>query len=420
MGGCQPDIVTYDNGYDDGLTPAGPPAISSIVLALDTAETPSGIEVAAMGDLITILGTNLSQVQSITFNGVPADSREWTAVNSYITVPIPREIISDEQAAQKKVVVTTSKGSAEYTLAVGAPKLLVDGFYNEFASAGDTIDIIGDNFDLFQFATSGKVKLQDGTDADTFPIYNVTRNILTVVIPKETLDGALISVTSDFYQEKTGGDPLTISFRENGFSLMSPENYENWDKKINHGTDGSNKGDPKPLKGLHRNWFIYVKGALKTQWIWGGGVNALGANANGYEAVVANPENYEVKFEILTRQPLAGKQAIGFEYNGKDEVFWEAGESVAFSTNGKWKTVRFSAEEIMLAKNIRSPNGNGTKKVVTSEYCGLGLDYSQAAGEPNVDFAICNFRVVPKRGDVPPTYEHISWASGWFDRYKEE
>ncbi|KAA6301126.1 MAG: hypothetical protein EZS26_002732 [Candidatus Ordinivivax streblomastigis] len=392
---CQEQIVNYNDGYDDGLTPSGPPTIEQIVLAADTAGLPKAITAAEMGDIVVIQGSNLSQIKSLTFNGIEADLKSIYAVNSYVVVPVPR-VLFDEADATGKVVIETSKGTAEANLTVAAPKLVVDGFYNEFANVGDTVDIVGRNFDLFEVdSINGTVKAGD-TDVE---ILAVSERTLTVVVPTETPDGTEFTVSSKIYAEKRN-QPARLKFREGGGSLMGKAEFENWDQGKGKGpkdgdyrADGKKKGEPKPLIGLYRDWFIFCDGNLGgSQFIWAGGANVSG---DGNDPTVADFSNhkddYEFKFEMLTTRAFTSG-SLEFEFGGT-KAPWKPSESAAANTNGKWRTIRFDAKDALA--------GTGTGWV------NLAIQYSQSVDDAVIGFAMCNFRVAKKVSDTV-SYEKIS------------
>ena len=65
---CQ-DIVTYNDGYDDGMTSNGAPSISAIYRADDT-EMTAPLTGAAFEDMIKLTGENLSHARKVMLNDV--------------------------------------------------------------------------------------------------------------------------------------------------------------------------------------------------------------------------------------------------------------------------------------------------------------------------------------------------------------
>jgi hypothetical protein len=65
---CQ-DIVTYNDGYDDGMTSNGVPSISAIYRADDT-EMTAPLTGAAFEDMIKLTGENLSHAKKVMLNEI--------------------------------------------------------------------------------------------------------------------------------------------------------------------------------------------------------------------------------------------------------------------------------------------------------------------------------------------------------------
>ncbi|MDR0829787.1 MAG: glycan-binding surface protein [Prevotellaceae bacterium] len=384
---CQDDIVTWNKNLTDTSTPDGPPEITKIILAGDTAANPTEITSANMGDVIIIYGKNLCQISSITFNGLEVNYRDWYAAKEFVSVPIPRSLLEESQVTNK-VVITTSKGTVSHDLQVAAPRLLINGLYNEFAAPGETVQVLGDNFDLYAVGknAAGENDFLNGDvslDGDPIEIISVTRNIITLKIPENTADGAVFEVSSEVYRSHGGTEPAKFAFRELGTLMMTE--YDNWGSDDFSG-DGTKAGDPAPLYGI--SWYVRVAGTFPGDgwyWIFGGGANITDAD------VAANPQNYDLKFEFLT---AAGKPfGVGnleFTIAQGERNSWAAGAggAMALETGGNWKTMTFDFQSFF-----------DTSKVHTgaTAYNEFAIAYQVAAPEEiNVDFCIANARIVKK------------------------
>jgi hypothetical protein len=368
---CQEEIVNYNEGYDDGLTPNGAPKIDMIAYAKDTAAQLTAIDGAAMSDMIVIYGENLSQIQSIRFNDVDADLKTVYAVNSRITMPVPRQFPTIED---NKLTITTSQGNITRDFVVTIPPLILNGLYNEFADAGDTVKIMGANFDLYDITIE---KAEVKISGQTLDIIEAANDYVSVQIPEGTPDGAIITVTSPTVVEQGYEKPLEVSFREWGMSLEQ-ETYGSWGDK--YPADGTKAGEPKPLTG--KDWYTRVVGSFENSywgWIFAGGANMTDQD------FVDHWENYDIKYEVLTQKPFS----IGnfeFEYNGGERKTWQPGAGgIPLNTYGAWKTVTFDASRFV------------NKQAALGSWANFAIAFQAASSETiTVDISFSNFRVVKK------------------------
>lgn len=359
---CQ-DIVTYNDGYDDGLTSYGPPQINKISTA---ANIDNSIDAAAMTSMIVLHGDNLTGVTSIRFNDVEVDLESIYAVRSRITLPVPRVVPAD---VTNTVTVTTDKGTASFPFKVNIPDLVVEGFYNEFVAAGDTTIVIGKYLDLYLLDTLNGVFTLNG--ATIKPIRSVEDSIY-FVIPVGTADGTQLTMSSPLLEES-----LHLSFREHGHSILDLSSVGNV-------TDGSANGDPNPLPGFDK--FMRIHQSFGA-WSWNGffwsGFNLPDPDILDY------PNNYYVKFEINTKSSNPISNVYWILGGDRQELRWDPGYPVNLNTLGKWKTVRLELTE--LYKDASQPNGT---------YLNAGWNAFVFSYQPQVDvnddFSVCNFRIVKK------------------------
>jgi len=361
---CQDDIVTYNDGYDNGLTPSGPPSISKIILAKDTASQPTVIEGASLATMIAIYGENLSQVTSVRFNDVETDLKQVYAVNSRIIVPVPR-VLPEE--IDDKLTITTTKGNVSTIFYVSVPDLLVEGLENEFATAGDTVRITGDYFDLYDVTEEKGAVTINGRSME---LLEADETSLTVVIPEGTPDNSVITVTGPKVE-----NPVSVKFRDFGFTVLTFEGL--WGDWVPM-TDGTNEGDPKPLSGVPT--FLRLNADLEA-WDWDPG-RIYGGGFNFYdEDVVSHPENYYFKFEINTGNPISVGNII-MNLNG--EYKWNPADGgISFDTKKKWKTIRMDLKEL------------GWALTTNPAWNGLSIVY-QPTDATSADISIANARIVKK------------------------
>nr|WP_319397535.1 glycan-binding surface protein [uncultured Carboxylicivirga sp.] len=354
------DIVTYNDGYDDGTKSYGPPEITKITTVGDSSVV---IDQADFADVISIYGVNLSQVVSITFNDVQVDLDEIFARNSRIVLPVPRQV-PDE--IDNTLTIITELGNTSTEFVVEVPPLIVDGLYNEFATAGDEVEVIGKNFDLYGVTVDDAVVEINGQEIE---VLDATETGLKFVIPEQTADNTSIYISSPKVET-----PIEVQFRNAGYRILyfDSENGGMW-SGFEYLTDGSNDGDPLPLYGVSP--YSRVLGNFEA-WSWsvpfGGGFNL------DDEDIVSNPGDYWVKFEMLTKSNKAlsiGNLIVG-------EKSWNPAEGgLAFNTYNNWKTITFDLVEVISAPAI---GWNGWAFVF------------QPSDNIDADFSFCNMRIVKK------------------------
>jgi len=353
------DIVDYNDHYDDGLTSTGAPVIGKITAVTDSTRH---LSEATLDEMISVYGSNLSQVTSIRFNDVEADLSTVYAVNSRIVLPVPRQFPTN---VDNTLTVTTKLGSATVPFVVTIPALVVEGLYNEFATAGDTVSVSGKNFDLYDIDTENGIVELNGQQ---LTILEASATSISFKIPDSTPDNSILQISSQNVPE-----PVAVGFRNWGYRILyyDTQNGGMW-SGADFLTDGSHPGDPKPLTGVDQ--FSRIVGSFGA-WSWnvpfGGGFNLDDAD------IVANPQNYYVKYEITTKSNKS--LSIGNLIFGN--YTWNPGEGgIAFNTYGKWKTMAIELTDFM------SP---------VSGWNGYSIVF-QLSADVDVDFSFCNLRIVKK------------------------
>ncbi|WP_320051898.1 glycan-binding surface protein [uncultured Acetobacteroides sp.] len=363
------DIVTYNDGYDNGLTSTGAPTIAKIS-PVNSRE--SSITEGALAQMIVIQGENLSGVKSITINDVEVDLTEAYIKAKEIVLPIPRVLPT---TVNNKLVVTTQKGVVSVDFKVVIPDLKLDGLYNDFVNPGDTARIEGDFFDLYKVdKANGSVTL-GGNKID---IIDATGSEIRVKIPDNAVPGSKIVISSPLVKT-----PLELKWRDTGIQLLNYADLGgyNWIwAGANLITSGSNAGDPKPLIGYPSYSRVVRSNVAAWDWfvIFGGNTAVNDAD------VVAHPENYWFKFEINTKSssPLAIGNMI-FQLNGGQYSWNPAAGGISFNTYEKWRTVKLDLKTFMGDKTIE--NGRNPFNIIFLNTALFSCDLS-----------LVNFRIVHK------------------------
>src|SRR6187402_1463973 len=123
------------------------PTITRVAQPLDSSSINSG----AFTQWVIIYGTNLGSTQSVTFNDQSVDYKTIYSSDTSVTVQIPRAIPKD---ITNTITVTTKGGTATYQFTTMIPDLKLSGMLNEYTAIGDTLILLGQNFDLYDLDTS--------------------------------------------------------------------------------------------------------------------------------------------------------------------------------------------------------------------------------------------------------------------------
>lgn len=362
------DIVDYNDHWDNQLTSYGPPSIRKVATPSDTA---TALTSGALTQMIIIQGNNLTGVKSILFNDVEVDLSTIYATRYKITLPIPRIL---PENITNILTIETEKGTTTFPFEVTIPSLVLNGFYNEFTQAGDTAQIVGDFLDLYEITEELGTFTLNGSEAK---VLDFTDKSFKVIVPENTPDNSIFTLSSPRLDT-----PISLKYREVGYQIL---NYEDLSSNgiwagSEYITNGTKPGDPEPLIGKYTR-FAGSFGTWSWNNVFGGGFNLNDAD------IVANPQNYYVKFEILTKQE---KPINDFEKIIMQNMEWYPSTGgVSFNTYGQWKTVRLDVTEVF--KDDNTP----TKTSLTVGWNGFGIVH-QPGNEVSPDFSICNFRFVKK------------------------
>lgn len=191
-------FVTADGGTTS--------ALYTIVGAAPTITSLSATS-GAVGDLITIEGTDFTGVTSVQFGGVDADlfSADTLFTDTSITVPVPTGAITGV------VTVVTPAGSAE-----SADTFTVDGGPNPptgptITSLSSTSGVAGDIITISGTGLASATSVTfNGVEADlTNPDTVISDTSITVVVPSSATSGAISVVTLE--GTATSTDAFTIN-----------------------------------------------------------------------------------------------------------------------------------------------------------------------------------------------------------------
>jgi hypothetical protein len=268
------------------------------------------------------------------------------------------------------------------------PDLVVTGFYNDFANAGDTVQIVGKNFDLYELTKeTAEVTLEDGTP---LKVLASTHSSLSVIVPGDTPDESIFRVHCEKAREEGIENPIKIKFRDPGVASIQTFGSGLWGPWVTDlKTDGSNPGDPKPLLNAAHEIIDFSRLNLNLEaydWepgmIYGGGFNLT------ENEVVSNPENYCLKFEINTNKPITcGNILIECTPGGDNARYkWNpAAGGIPFNNYKKWETIAIEMTDCVKAGWDLKPGGWNSFAINMQPEEDIAVDYS-----------IANIRIVKK------------------------
>jgi hypothetical protein len=373
LASCQ-DVVEYQAILDASNTSTGAPKITKISPVTDRTKEITGGE---LSQIIIIQGTNLAGVKAIYFNDVESDIKDVYVKVNEIVLPVPRVLPLE---VTNKIKIVTELGETSAPFEVNIPPLVLKGLKNEFALPGDTVNIVGDNFDIYKFTEEDLVIRLNNTSVK---IIEATQTVIRVEIPSGAQDNSVISLSSPNVTEAK-----TIPYRKSGFAGIILDNLArgHWGG-AEWQTDGTKLGDPKPI--INRP-FIHI---IKTVGQYSG-FEFLNCNTTAVTAAedldfFAHPENYYFKFELNTdiAHPIT-RLSFLFQWNWQNAYLWIAGENGSLNTFGEWETMTFEATDVFTQYQ-------STEKF-TFDYLNDFRIWMNPYEASDLNFSVCNFRVEKK------------------------
>ncbi len=341
MASCD-DIVTYNDNYDDGMTSTGAPVINAIYDSEDTEYT-TPLESAVFEQMLVITGDNLAQVKKIMFNDVEMQLSEVYATREKAFMPVPRQI---PENVTNKIVYETELGSTTFDFTVNIPEVKVDGLYFEFCQPGDTVQIVGDYFDLYGFGgetetSTIKMKGQD------LKVDSISEGYIAVIIPEDAQPNSVIDIN---YEGLNGSVHRQVSYMNTAGLVWSKEFVESYQystDKISFVEGDVEKSEP--------DYYINLKGDFE-EWDW---IDIIKSMVNISHEVAASPDEYLLKFDVCSAEntPFYNSGDAGYRFvfntggNTSSSYAWNPSSITSFGTYGKWRTI--SLDLVSVATKIK-------------------------------------------------------------------
>lgn len=326
MASCD-DIVTYNDNYDDGMTSTGAPVISAIYDSEDT-ECITPIGNAVFEQMLILSGDNLAQVKKIMFNDVEVKLADVYATKEKAFLPVPRQI---PENVTNKITYETELGVTTYDFVVNIPEVEVEGLYYEFCQPGDTMQIVGDYFDLYGFGgtvETSTIKM----NGEDLKVDSISEGYITVVIPEDAQPNSVIDIN---YEGVNGNVHRQISYKNTDGLVWEKSFVKSYSfpEKVSFVEGNVEEGEP--------DYYINLMGDFSA-WGW---VDIIKSMVNISSEVAASPNDYLLKFDVCSAEntPFYNSGDAGYRFvfntNGDNSYAWNPSSVTSFGTYGKWCTV---------------------------------------------------------------------------------
>ena len=297
MASCD-DIVTYNDNYDDGMTSTGAPVINAIYDSEDTEYT-TPLASAVFEQMLVITGDNLAQVKKIMFNDVEMQLSEVYATREKAFMPVPRQI---PENVTNKIVYETELGSTTFDFTVNIPEVKVEGLYYEFCQPGDTVQIVGDYFDLYGFGgeTETSTIKMNGQD---LKVDSISEGYIAVVIPEDAQPNSVIDIN---YEGLNGSVHRQVSYMNTAGLVWSKDFVKNYSYPEKVSFVEGHVEDCEP------DYYINLKGDFK-EWDW---IDIIKSTVNISPEVADSPDEYLLKFDVCSAEntPFYNSADTGYRF----------------------------------------------------------------------------------------------------------
>jgi hypothetical protein len=360
-------------------TAGGPPKIERIRLA-DPTTTDSSLTKAGLGSTIVIVGSNLANAQTVSFNGYKIVVNPAYATDNYLIVTISDSVptLATNPNVPNEIKLTTPLGEAVFDFQVLPPPPVVDRISNEYAVPGNAITLYGKYYFFIDTVIfPGNVAVTTGftTSADG--------GTLTLTIPSGIdFNAADLNVHVKSQSGWSGIGRETKLYSKNGVGMIV-----DWDTKTTWSATtplNSAWGISEDPNKIVNSWpgvaslsgeFGLINAAIPNNWGWINAKLVAMANNDGsvnggqlYPSIPAdlydpesNLSNFDMKFEMAVTKPV-GDLVVQVWVPGDFTVTLNLKDFIK-SSDGQWYTV--SANLGNMAKS------DGTKLAKYKDYKAL-------------------------------------------------
>jgi len=393
-------FISCEEKIEDAL----PPVIEMIRSNIPE-ESNAPLEKGGLGQTIVIVGKNLQFTQEIYINDFKTSFLPTFATSTHLVVTIDDETpnFATHGDVSNKIRIVNDAGSAEKDLIILPPAPRVASISNEFAKAGETLQITGQYF----FFVEG-VEFPGGV-ISTQVTAGPNGRTLGVVVPEGVSEAGFVRVITE-----SGAGSSAPAWRFNDSTGM----FADMDEMNPFGAWGAlpvlGSSDPDPVDGN----YIRVTGTDIPSPMWWNNdqvvpLNHFNADDNPtgftWPVLVGDPADYAIKFELNT---AAMWNSGWFEVNlgwtffyrfmpwntpPSPAQYWSVGTRTDVNTNG-WQTMVIPLNMFRL-KPGNDPDGEPIGSLADLAGKGLVMAFQNPdapGGVPIPNFHLCfdNFRLV--------------------------
>ena len=301
-----------------------------IALAFGT----SVIDSVTIGQMIKIGGQYFNLIDTVKINNVEVPMSKITRLRDALYFSMPRI----PRSSANNLILKSKLGEKVFPINVKYPPFGITGILNEYSPRGQELIILGESMDLY--ATVGVSKVifsnsESGVSAENTVTY-VSQNKLKVIVPDNAPDKATVT----FYSTEAGNRVCPVKYRDCEFLIENLEiggqatRYPEW---VVPNTTYPLPLNPLPTEGERYSHINKISTTAGTT------LNFIGNyNVTIPSTYYDNGELYDLKFEILTVQPIKYRIAVSVNWGttwiplgpstqSTDSTLW-------FTTNKQWQT----------------------------------------------------------------------------------
>lgn len=291
------------------------------------------------GNDITISGTDLDLVQSVTFVGGLSVSVQPAATSFTVTVPT---------AAQSGVVklktVNGTQVQSTDILTVESPNVPVVTAITQQVKPGGLLTIEGTKLNLVE-----SIVFQNGIKATSYESRTATK--IEVYVPESAKTGSVTVKLVTYESEEI----VSPSFSISGVDPILPTTIMvlDWEEHGGHNGywDGAWSGNSEILNEGGNTFIRFTANA--DGWLLNCNHQSNGAPG----PVVSNIENYVLKFDIRIEEGVTGAENAALQFVFGDSWNWYGTNLLPATTGGSWVTVSVPVSTLGLSGTLNLSSG---------------------------------------------------------------